>query len=463
MKINLQRAAWGLPIAALLLSLTGCTSLLSPMSGIPVGQLPPELLGQRRSDMIPVPMAMLRQKPPKEYVIGPKDILGIYIEGVLPPKAGEDAVPAAPPVHFPEPGSDLPPSVGYPIPVRDDGTLPLPLLNAPLQVEGKTIGEVEAMVRKAYVQDQKIIREGRDRILVSVMRERTYRVIVIREDGAGQDLAVAGGQMLRGEAGEIVTGTTRTGSGFTLDMPAYKNDLMHALAETGGLPGLNAKNHIKIIKASALPSDQRADIMMNMFQPNGGLMGVAGCGTCGNVNQGSVVAPCPEYIDPTAIIVPLRVPPGQQPTVNPEDIVLGDGDIVYIETRDTEFFYTGGLLPGGQFPLPRDYDVNVIGAMSIAGQGLGGQKSVQGAGNIGALLGGGFGGAAPTQLFIIRKTCCGQDVNISVDLSSAMNNQCERILIQPGDTLILRYKPHEEVLNFSLVAFFTWGVRELFN
>jgi hypothetical protein len=34
-------------------------------------------------------------------------------------------------------------------------------------------------------------------------------------------------------------------------------------------------------------------------------------------------------------------------------------------------------------------------------------------------------------------------------------------LVQPGDTLILRYKLQEEIVNFSLVAFFTYGVQAL--
>ena len=42
-----------------------------------------------------------------------------------------------------------------------------------------------------------------------------------------------------------------------------------------------------------------------------------------------------------------------------------------------------------------------------------------------------------------------------------MNEPSERILVQPGDTLILRYKCVEEVVNFGLVSFFTFGIREL--
>ena len=449
------RAAISLLALAVMVTATGCTSLLSPMSGTPVSKLPAELLGERRADYIPVPLALMRMDTPDEYVLAEGDILGIYIEGVMPPKVDEDSVAAAPPVHFPEPGSDLPPSVGFPIPVRDDGTLPLPLIK-PIYVEGKTITEAERLIRTAYVEQEKILRPGRDRILVSLMRERTSRVIVIREDGVNQDLAVAGGQQLRGNAREVISGTTRTGAGFTLDMPAYKNDLMHALADTGGLPGLNAKNQVRIMKASRVPKDQREALMMQFYAQAGN--DNCACNPCGLVRQEQMIE------DPFSIVIPLRVRPGEMPNISSADVVLEEGDIVYIESRDTEVFYTGGLLPGGQFPIPRDYDLDVVGAMAIAGTGLGGSsQGGRGGGAAGSILGGGFGGATPTQLFVIRKGGCGQEYNISVDLRRAMEDPSQRILIQPGDTLILRYKPHEELLNFGLVTFFTFGIRELFD
>ena len=437
-----------------LVSATGCTSLFSPIKGTPVKSLPKELLGDTRGDMVQVPLALMRMDQPDEYILAEGDILGIYIEGVMPPKANEDQVASAPPVHFPEPGSDLPPSVGFPIPVRDDGTLPLPLIE-PLYVEGKTITEAEELIREAYVDQEKILRAGRDRILVSLMRERTSRVVVIREDGVDQELAVAGGTNVRGNSAEVVSGTTRTGAGFTLDMPAYKNDVMHALADTGGLPGLNAKNEIKVMKASRIPSDRREEFMMQLFTQAG---------------QQHVGDPCglichkPMIEDPFTIVIPLRVRPGEMPNISAADVVLEDGDIVYIESRDTEVFYTGGLLPGGQYPIPRDYDLDVVGAMSIAGTGLGGSSQKQvGGGVAGSILGGGFGGANPTMLYVIRKSSCGREFTIAVDLAAAMNDPSMRIPIQPGDTLVLRYKPHEEVLNFGLVAFFTFGIRELFD
>ncbi len=56
----------------------------------------------------------------------------------------------------------------------------------------------------------------------------------------------------------------------------------------------------------------------------------------------------------TATRIPLRLPVGTVPSVAPEDVVLEDGDIVMVSPRDNDFFYTGVLLPGGQWPLPRD-------------------------------------------------------------------------------------------------------------
>ena len=50
-----------------------------------------------------------------------------------------------------------------------------------------------------------------------------------------------------------------------------------------------------------------------------------------------------------------------------------------------------------------------------------------------------------------------------MDLVDAMNTPSQRLLVKPGDTLVLRYKPFEEIVNFSLVGFFTFGIRELFR
>src|SRR4029077_4003159 len=63
--------------------------------------------------------------------------------------------------------------------------------------------------------------------------------------------------------------------------------------------------------------------------------------------------------------MPLRLRKGQSPPFRPEDVILQNGDVVYIPSRDAEVFYTGGLLFTGQYALPRDYDLGVVEAIAV--------------------------------------------------------------------------------------------------
>jgi hypothetical protein len=179
--------------------------------------------------------------------------------------------------------------------------------------------------------------------------------------------------------------------------------------------------------------------------------------------QAAMLDPCacpPELPeDPSILKIPLRVKPGVVPNISELDVKLEDGDIVYIESRETEVFYTGGLLQGGEFPLPRDYDLDVLGAMALAGSGVQ-NTSVQGGG---ISVGGGISGVPPGVLYILRRTPCNGQVAIEVDLTQAINDPRQRPLVQPGDTLILQYKCEEQLLNYGISTFFTFGVAELFR
>ncbi len=63
---------------------TGCASLTNPVAnGIPVRVLPDELLADTKEDFEPIPLTLLRQRRPENYLLGPRDTLGIYIEGIL--------------------------------------------------------------------------------------------------------------------------------------------------------------------------------------------------------------------------------------------------------------------------------------------------------------------------------------------------------------------------------------------
>jgi len=131
--------------------------------------------------------------------------------------------------------------------------------------------------------------------------------------------------------------------------------------------------------------------------------------------------------------IPLRLKPGVVPTLSEEEITLEDGDIVYIESREREVFYTGGLLGGGEFPLPRDYDLDVLGAMAMSGQlyQTGNQQMGGNRGGMGGMGMGGLQGVPPGIVYILRKTECDGQIAIEVDLKDAYNNPAARPLIQP--------------------------------
>jgi hypothetical protein len=159
--------------------------------------------------------------------------------------------------------------------------------------------------------------------------------------------------------------------------------------------------------------------------------------------------------DYSTIRIPLRLRPNEIPNIRPEDIILRDGDIVYVDSRETDVYYTGGRLPGGEFPLPRDYDLDVLAAIARSGFTLGTGTER------GGLIGSVGGGVPPSQLIVLRQIPGGQQLAIEVDLNNAINDPRTRILVRPGDTLILRFKPQEELINFALQTFFTFGIREL--
>src|SRR5262245_390885 len=78
----------------LLCGVNGCAALTNPVvEGAPVRRLPPELLGESRQDEVTIPLTLLEQQPSDVYLLGPGDVLGIWIEDVL----GDPSVP--PPLH----------------------------------------------------------------------------------------------------------------------------------------------------------------------------------------------------------------------------------------------------------------------------------------------------------------------------------------------------------------------------
>ena len=420
-------------LAAIMVSLTasGCTSILSPIQSIPAERVPPQFLAEPQANKTNIDPARLSQPVPKNYLLDENDVLGVFVEGVL----GE--FDSAPPVQQ-NPGNDLPPAIGFPIPVRQDGTLSMPLVD-PIPVRGLTIQQAEQMVTRAYRGGpDPILKEGR--IIVTLLRKRTYRVFVIRQDNSQS----AQGQNFqsRGQAGIINNRSDESSRGMVLQMPAYQNDVLNALTQTGGLPGLNAKSEIRILRGDRTQIAQRDREVREFYRTNSPDQFPYG-----------VIPTVPD--ETNTIKIETRLRPGQIPSFQPEDIILRDGDILFIDSRDTEVYYTGGLLGGGERLLPRDYDLDVLSAVSLAGVNVGTQQ--------GGVAGNGNTRVPPTELIVLRRLPASRQIAIRVDLNEAINDPRSRLLVVPGDTLILRFKPQEELANFAISTFFTFGVRELFR
>ena len=352
-------------LAGMLSVLSGCQTI----DAVPVSRVPRELLQTDLKDRYEeISLLRLRQDPPKNYLLGPGDVIGVYIKGVL---GNEEELP---PVHYPE-DSNRPPAIGYPVPVREDGSLALPFIT-PVKVEGLSLIEATNEIRNAYIYPRRILNKEDDQIIVTLIRKRMVRVLVIREESGG--------------AADI----SKRGTGHVVDLPAYENDVLRALSETGGMPGTDAKNEVLIYRG--LYSDA-----VNYDQLLTGLC-MDDCEDPCFCNE------APKADPPNVVRIPLRYNPARPPVFSQEDIILAEGDIMIIRSRDKETFYTAGMLGGGEFPLPRDKDLDVIGAISMAGGPLGSYGT-----GVGGFLGGGQGGMGggrggmgtncqPSEVIIIR-------------------------------------------------------------
>jgi hypothetical protein len=420
-------------LLAVVLSLSsGCASLTNPvLNGIPVRRLPTELLSTpRREQMQTVPLSLLQQQQPDDYVLGAGDVIGVFIPGVFPLTLADQALPT-PPVYFPSQidplGAGLPPSLGYPVTIQNDGRLTLPLVE-PVMLEGLTVEQAKETVRSAY-EERGILQPGREAVLVTLMQPRQIRILVFRQEVGG---------FSTGGRGDISGNNVKLGTGHIVDLRAYENDILTALAKTGGMPGLDAFDGIFIFRGG-----QSNPALTEMLQ---------------SVEEGDDLKFLTELDVPTDYI-PTRWPAGDPLPFNKEDILLQEGDVVMLENRSRDFFYTGGLLPSGQRVLPRDYDLDVLEAVAQVNGTL--VNGAFGGNNFnGLLIQRGIGNPNPSALTVIRRTPEGAQIPIRVDLNRALTDPRERIVIQPDDVLILQETRGEafarylnDIFNFNVTIF----------
>lgn len=405
------------------LSSTGCHihSVASARNSIPANRLDPNLFGCSREALAPVPFSSLGQTKPEQHLIGAGDTLSVYVYGVFPANEEETPVQRQSPSlnqrYYPPNGSVVGPLTGLPVRVEGNGTIDMPLIGD-ISVAGLTMSEAVAKIKQAYL-DKNVLQEGKEQVTVDLLIARVRRVVILRQDTPNQGIAITP---------PGVVDQAHRGSGEVIDLPIYENDVLHALGSTGGLPGTDAARELYVIRSGAGVNTQ--------FLSGGSLQGIVSGGVGGDCNPG-------------VIRIPLVGCPCDGIPYQPADVILNEGDTVYIPRRD-EYFITGGLLPGARIPLPRDKDVDVLEAIALATGSPGGPLGLSG-----AVLAGGRPGYVreATQVMILRTLPDGRQINIRVDLDRAINDNKQRIRIMPDDVVMLHQKPGAAFFNTFLNYF----------
>lgn len=405
---------------------SGCLSIPNSQT-VPAGYFKSKIHGGVRSEMEQINFVKLRMDKPAEELLGPNDVLGIYIAGIT------GAVDEAPPIHNIGPGvstNDRPAS-GYPYQVRSDGTLSLPMLPEPIYVEGMSLVQAEEAIRAAYTLKRQIVRADAN-ISVSMIKRRTYHVTVIREDVASDDMRVSSSNgALTGKGTSYMAGMSR-GTATSLELPAYRNDVLEALSQTGGLPGLNAKNEVVILRKAYSEEFSKTDYMGDSLD-----VGYAQSQVADRYNATGTISDLSSELG--IVRIPLRVGANEEPPqLTSEDVTLYDGDVVYIQSREAEVYYTGGLIKGGVYPIPRDYDLDVMGAIATAG-GTVGASAGAAASNTSSRV----GSLVPASRILVLREVNGKQYAIQIRQKDMLRDPSQRILIEPNDVILVEYTPVE--------------------
>jgi protein involved in polysaccharide export with SLBB domain len=398
-------------IALLLAVSSGCTALTNPTAdGIPSRLVPPELLACPKCCMDPIPLSLLEQPQPDVYRLDTGDVLGVFIDGYVGDRTVLVPVQAPAQLQIPD-QNRLPPGAGLPVPVQEDGKIALPSVPK-LLVRGLTIGEAREAIRNLYIQKE-LIRADNERILLTLLYARQVEVLVFRQEALSLAVTPDG-----------PAPTSKRNAGHLVDLHGYQNDVLHALVRSGGLPDLDAYNEIVVYRDRGHDPMHRHDVLRAL--------------EAGRPAEIHHLTTC----DASVLRIPLRLPCGAPLPFHEGDIVLNNGDVIFLEARDEQVFYTAGLLPPGKWLLPRDMDLDAITAIAqVHGSLYNGAFSVS---NLsGLLINPGIGDPSPSLLTVVRRVPCRGAVNIVVDLREQLRHPDQRFLIAPGDVLILQEKPCE--------------------
>ena len=367
--------------------------------------------------------------------------------------------------------------------------------------------QIEERIRHILTVEKKVALPDESLIHVSLMWKRGVNVMVVRQE------EISTTQLLSPSNG--TDGDRR--SGQVVQLPAFRNDVMNALLETGGFPTDQGENAVYVFKrwdrvaagqaglaavrpaAPTTPSGPLAPvggpspIQLASYSDvvNGRDTSTLNGANCFQRAAYSELKPVPAAVStpsppksghafpvssttvaqspalpppaiqqasqsctldsrhPHAVRIPLSLAHGELIPFSANDVILEDGDIVLVESRENEFFTTAGLLGGGQYSMPRHQDIDVIDAVLLADsysrqtqlnsptRAIGGVSALNRDVTIGA-----------SRVIVERKTPDGRVQRFRVSLYGAMRNPDQRVLIEPGDRLYLEYTPIEAFLAF---------------
>ena len=403
-------------IAILGCALTGCTSILD--CSVRPCDLTLDSIPESRSTQVQIDHRLLGTPIDAEHTVTKGDVLGIYIADVL---GDREELPQVAYPSFRTKNSPIEPFVGQPIKVESNGTIKLPYVE-PIYVEGMSLPQVRDEISNQYVNIQGLVKEGRSNVFVSLITPRFHRIYVVRQDTRYNTPGV-----ISTSEQEI----SRRWSGTTPYLEPKEASVLTALMRTGGLPGIDAKNELWVMKG--ISKDEIDSVGIPNLQKLEGLS--------------------PMMIPKSTskmVRIPLMQQLGEEFPFTQEDVVLGDGDVVFLPRRDGDHFMTGGMLPSGRYPLPRDRDLDILEAIAIST----GPQFGPGAGTRPPnFAGGGKGVFPPTDVVIIRRLAADKQIKIHVDLKKCLEDPSERIRIARGDLVLLKFKKKEMAGNIAMNLF----------
>lgn len=378
-----------LALSPVLCILSGCYAPLTSRA-IPASTLPEDFRAPLRTGGSPLNLSTLTMTPPRDYLLGPNDILEVTIPGLY-----EQA--EVKPIR---------------VQVMADGTVHLPLVGS-VPVYGKNLVDAQRAISAAYAQGFIV----EPRISVVLAEKSTTSVLVL-------------GQVKQPG---------------TYALPKYENDIGHALGAAFGLTE-DAGDYIEVHRQGHA---QQLTPMSSSHQvgrqtPSPSMVRFARLprtqvqmphyGAIATDFHGPSTGPAQNLGGPTVpqiFRIPMRDLYGQP--LNPRDIVLGPGDVVVVPDRKHEVFYVVGALNttnrvrfslgdrerelGIGFILPRDREIDVITAVAMAGY-------------IDPIY-------SPTTVTVQRAGPDSQPLLIHVDLIAARYDNRETVLVQPGDIIYL--------------------------